>query len=236
MQTPPQTTILSSATASRVAGALADLGAVRLAGGQPFIYTSGWASPVYVDTRLLMSDVEARTRVMDIAARHLRAHVAGLDAGLGAGLDAIVGAESTGIAFGAWIAERLGLPFLYLRKKPMGWGSAARLEGRLPAGARVLFVDDVTTDGRSKIAAAAALRQSGTRVADVLVVLDYGIYPGSAARLADEGLTLHALTDWPALLAALRGRAATPPEALANLDAFTADPVAWSVANGGVGA
>lgn len=228
MQTHPQTTILSSATASRVAGALADLGAVRLAAGQPFIYTSGWASPVYVDTRLLMSDVEARTRVMDSAARHLRERVAGLDA--------IVGAESTGIAFGAWIAERLGLPFLYLRKKPMGWGSAARLEGHLPPGARVLFVDDVTTDGRSKIAAAAALRESGTRVADVLVVLDYGIYPGSAARLADEGLTLHALTDWPALLAALRGRAAAPPEALANLDAFTADPVAWSVANGGVGA
>lgn len=228
MQTPPQTTILSSATASRVAGALADLGAVRLAGGQPFIYTSGWASPVYVDTRLLMSDVEARTRVMDIAARHLRQHVVGLDA--------IVGAESTGIAFGAWIAERLGLPFLYLRKKPMGWGSAARLEGHLPPDARVLLVDDVTTDGRSKIAAAAALRQSGTRVADVLVVLDYGIYPGSAARLADEGLTLHALTDWPALLAALRDREAAPPEALANLDAFTADPVAWSVANGGVGA
>ncbi|MGV7033839.1 orotate phosphoribosyltransferase [Methylobacterium symbioticum] len=223
-----QTTILSAATSAVVAEALTDLGAVRVAGGQPFIYTSGWASPVYVDTRLLMSDVDARTRVMDIAARHLQARVAELDA--------VVGAESTGIAFGAWIAERLGLPFLYLRKKPMGWGSAARLEGRLPEGARALFVDDVTTDGRSKIAAAAALRQSGTRIADVLVILDYGIYPGSAERLAEQGLTLHALTGWPALSAALRTRAAVAPEALANLDAFTADPVAWSVANGGVGA
>jgi orotate phosphoribosyltransferase len=223
-----QTTILSAATSAVVAEALTDLGAVRVAGGQPFIYTSGWASPVYVDTRLLMSDVDARTRVMDIAARHLQARVAELDA--------VVGAESTGIAFGAWIAERLGLPFLYLRKKPMGWGNAARLEGRLPEGARALFVDDVTTDGRSKIAAAAALRQSGTRIADVLVILDYGIYPGSAERLAEQGLTLHALTGWSALSAALRTRAAVAPEALANLDAFTADPVAWSVANGGVGA
>ena len=152
------------------------------------------------------------------------------------GVNAIIGAESSGIAFAAWIAERLRLPLLYLRKKPMGWGQEARLEGRLPHEARLLLVDDVTTDGRSKIAAARTLREAGTAIADVLVVVDYGIYPDSAARWAEHALALHALTTWCDLLAALREAGELSPEAGAMLDAFTADPVAWSLAHGGVGA
>jgi orotate phosphoribosyltransferase len=215
---------------AQVARALVRVGAVRLAAGQPFIYTSGWASPVYVDTRLLMSDVALRTLAMDIAAARLADVVAER------AVNAIIGAESSGIAFAAWIAERLRLPLLYLRKKPMGWGQTARVEGRLPTDARLLFVDDVTTDGRSKIAAARTLREAGTRIGDVLVVLDYGHYPDTAARWAEHDLALHALTTWRDLLTALREAGDLNPDTEATLDAFTADPVAWSIAHGGVGA
>ena len=94
--------LLSASDAPRVAQALVGLGAVRIASHQPFIYTSGWASPVYVDAQVLMSDVALRSEIMDIAARCMRPLIAAR------GINAIVGTESSGIAFAAWLAERIG--------------------------------------------------------------------------------------------------------------------------------
>jgi orotate phosphoribosyltransferase len=223
-------TAFSSETSARVAGALVQLGALRITTGQPFVYTSGWASPIYIDTRLIMSDVGLRQVVMSIAARQLADIVAAK------AINAVVGAESSGIAFAAWLAERLALPLLYQRKRPLGWGSAARLEGKLPEDARVLYVDDVTTDARSKVAAVSALRQSGAAVADALVIVNYGIYPHTDTLLAENALTLHALTQWRDLFVALKDDGGLSDEAERVLTAFGADPVTWSVAHGGVGA
>lgn len=220
----------SGASEARIAEILVAIGAVRLTTGTPFIYTSGWASPVYVDTRLLMSHVPFRKEVMDLACARMTQLVAER------GINAIVGAESTGIAFAAWLSERLGLPMLYLRKRPMGWGSSARLEGRLPDAPRLLYMDDVTTDGRSKVSAIHALRGTGAEADDILVLLDYAIYPRDITLGADGRLSLHALTHWTALFAALKAEGALSPEAARTLARFDADPVQWSLDNGGVGA
>jgi orotate phosphoribosyltransferase len=220
----------SPSPSALVADALVRLGAVRIASGQPFVYTSGWASPVYIDTRLLMSDVAARRMVLDVATDALAAHVRSH------GISAVVGAESSGIAFGAWLAERLDLPMLYLRKRPLGWGNAARLEGRLPQAAKLLFVDDVTTDARSKVAATAALRATGADMHDCLVIVDYAIYPAARPLLAEHGLTLHALAHWAELHDALIAAGSLSDDQKAILAAFSADPVRWSVEHGGVGA
>jgi orotate phosphoribosyltransferase len=220
----------SPSPSARVAEALVHIGAVRIASGQPFVYTSGWASPVYIDTRLLMSDVVARRTVLDVATEAMAAHVRS------AGINAVVGAESSGIAFGAWLADRLDLPMLYLRKRPLGWGNAARLEGRLPDDAKLLFVDDVTTDARSKVAATAALRATGADMHDCLVIVDYAIYPAARPLLEEHKLGLHALAHWAELHAALTAAGGLSDEQQSILAAFSADPVQWSVEHGGVGA
>ncbi|MBS1211062.1 MAG: phosphoribosyltransferase [Proteobacteria bacterium] len=225
-----QASLLSPSRSARVAEVLVALGAVRITTTQPFIYTSGWASPVYVDTRLLMSDVALRGEVLDIVAEGLARLVSAQ------GINAIVGAESSGIAVAAWLAERLALPLLYLRKRPMGWGNAARLEGRLPDAASLLYMDDVTTDGRSKVAAAQSLRGTGARIADSLVLVDYAIYPQSHELFAAHSLTLHAASSWADLHEALRGAGKLDAEQAATLAAFSADPVQWSIEHGGVGA
>ncbi|MET0258864.1 MAG: orotate phosphoribosyltransferase [Methylobacterium sp.] len=213
-----------------IAESLVRVGAVRVATDKPFVYTSGWASPVYVDTRLLMSDVALARSAMNRAAALLR------EATATSGINAVIGAESSGIAFAAWIAERLELPLLYLRKRPLGWGNAARVEGRLPPDPRSLYVDDVTTDARSKVGAVTALRESGARTDDVFVLVDFGVYPQSRERLAQNGITLHAMTDWRALFVALRAAGVLAPDVEETLAAFTRDPVAWSLAHGGAGA
>ncbi|NEK56117.1 phosphoribosyltransferase, partial [Rhizobium leguminosarum] len=117
--------IVSPADAARMARALVATDAVRIAGDTPFFYTSGWASPVYVDAHALLCDVAWRTELMEAAARAVAPLVARQ------GIGAVVGSESSGIAFAAWLADRLGLPMLYLRKRPIGWGVQAQLQGRL---------------------------------------------------------------------------------------------------------
>jgi orotate phosphoribosyltransferase len=219
----------SPSPSALIAQALVKVGAVRIMSEQPFVYTSGWASPVYVDTRLLMSDVALRRKLIDIGATQIAELVTR------SGINAIVGAESSGIAMAAWLADRLDLPLLYLRKRAMGWGTAARLEGRLPADARLLFIDDVTTDARSKIVGVSALRGTGAQVEDCLVILDYAIYPKTQARLAEHSLNLHSLTNWRSLCDALRASGTLSSDVMQNLAAFTEDPVRWSVENGGVG-
>ncbi len=222
--------LLSDSDAPRVAQALVGLGAVRIAAHQPFIYTSGWASPVYVDAQVLMSDVALRGAIMDIAARCVKPVIAAR------GINAIVGTESSGIAFAAWLAERLELPMLYLRKRPVGWDITAQLEGRLPVDAKVLLVDDVTTDGRSKAGTVAALRRAGPVVEDVLVLLDYALYAPQDSTLVEHGLSLHALATWRHLHEALLASGQLSTAQKATLADFSAAPVAWSLRNGGTGA
>jgi orotate phosphoribosyltransferase len=85
--------------------------------------------------------------------------------------DAVAGGETAGIPFAAWMADRLMLPMQYVRKKPKGFGRNAQIEGHLEAGDRVLLVEDMTTDGRSKVNFCKALREAGATVEHVLRVL-----------------------------------------------------------------
>src|SRR5436853_2829546 len=89
----------------------------------PFTFTSGLRSPVYIDCRRLISFPRARRKLMDLAAELIERH-SGFES-----LDAIAGGETAGIPFAAWIADRLSLPMLYVRKQPKGFGRNAQIEG-----------------------------------------------------------------------------------------------------------
>ena len=212
---------------THLARQLTHAGVIRVAGQQPFFYTSGWASPVYVDTQVLLSDVVLRTQVMDASAEALRLQITTY------GINAIVGAENSGVAFAAWLADRLNLPMLCLRKRPVGWGVNAQLSGQLPANSNVLLVDDVTTDGRSKLDACLALRQSGVTVAHVFVVVNFNVYPQAEEKLRENNLKLHYLLTWQDLFERYELMQGVPPERLQSVRAFNASPTAWSIAHGG---
>jgi orotate phosphoribosyltransferase len=124
---------------------LLEVDAVRFMEDKPFIFTSGWASPVYTDCRRLISFPRVRRTLIDFGAATVLRE-AGFEQ-----FDAIVGGETAGIPFAAWMADRLDLPMLYVRKKPKGFGRNAQIEGHLVEGQRVLLVEDLTTDGRSKV-------------------------------------------------------------------------------------
>lgn len=218
------------ATVARaVARMLLEIGAVHFRPDPPYTLTSGLASPVYIDCRKLISYPRIRSAVMDFACARLVAE-AGYER-----FDAVAGGETAGIPFAAWIAERLGLPMLYVRKKPKGFGRDARIEGALSEGQRVLLVEDLTTDGGSKVSFVEALREAGAECGHTLVVFYYDVFPEVPGRLAGQGIALHHLCTWEAVLAEARAQDAFPPEVLDAVAAFLADPLGWSAAHGGKG-
>lgn len=214
-------------TARAAAKILLDTKAVLFRPDDPFIFTSGRASPVYVDCRRLISFPAARTALMDMAVELLMRE-SGADA-----FDAVAGGETAGIPYAAWIADRLSLPMLYVRKKPKGFGRNARIEGTFEKGARILLVEDLATDGGSKLSFVQALREAGGRVEHCFVVFHYGIFPESVANLAAEGVRLHALATWHDVVAVADEAGTFTPEGLAEIRAFLAAPVEWSRAHGG---
>jgi orotate phosphoribosyltransferase len=209
---------------------LLEVEAVRFMADKPFIFTSGWASPVYTDCRRLISFPRVRRTLMDFGTSTVMRE-AGFEA-----FDAVAGGETAGIPFAAWMAERLELPMLYVRKKAKGFGRNAQIEGHLTEGQRVLLVEDMTTDGLSKVNFCKALREAGATVEHVLVVFFYDIFPAGRKILGDLGVTLHSLATWWDVLAVAKASGQFDPAKLAQVEAFMRDPAAWSKAHGGVAA
>ena len=136
----PEKNLIAELTAKM----LLEVEAVQFNSEKPFIFTSGWASPVYIDCRRLISYPRLRQTIIDFGASIILR-----DAGFEQ-FDTVAGGETAGIPFAAWMADRLMLPMQYVRKQPKGFGRDAQIEGHLKEGERVLLVEDLTTDGRSK--------------------------------------------------------------------------------------
>jgi orotate phosphoribosyltransferase len=214
--------------ARQTAKMLLEVKAVHFRADEPYKLTSGLASPVYIDCRKLISYPRLRGTLMDFAtAKILR------DVGFES-LDAVAGGETAGIPFSAWIAERLALPMQYVRKKPKGFGRDAQIEGVLKDGDRVLLVEDLTTDGGSKVRFAEALRKAGATVDHAIVLFFYDIFPETHDAMARNGLTLHYLATWRDVLAVAREEKHFDENTLASVEAFLNEPFKWSAAHGGI--
>lgn len=206
------------------ARALLEIEAVHFNAATPFTLASGLPSPTYIDCRKLISYPRIRATLMDfLCATVLR------DAGFEA-FDNIAGGETAGIPFAALVAERLALPMTYVRKKPKGYGRNARIEGVMTIGQRVLLVEDLTTDGGSKLSFVDAIRETGATCAHTAVIFSYGIFPETPQRLADHGVALHQLCTWWDVLAEARAQGAFDPATLSEVEAFLHAPRAWQEA------
>ena len=206
------------------ARALLEIKAVHFNAETPFTLASGLASPTYIDCRKLISYPRIRGALMDfLVVTVLR------DAGFEV-FDNIAGGETAGIPFAALVAERMALPMTYVRKKPKGYGRNARIEGVMTPGQRVLLVEDLTTDGGSKLSFVDAIRETGAICADTAVIFSYGIFPETTQRLADHGIVLHHLCTWWDVLAEARAPTAFDPATLTEVEAFLHDPRAWQAA------
>ncbi len=220
------------AVALEAAAALLSTKSVLFNATEPFTLKSGKKSPVYIDCRRLISFVAERKMLMDHGAWLIRQN---LDLNE---IDIVAGGETAGIPYGAFIAERLEKPMVYVRKEPKGYGRMAQIEGVLPEqtetgrAPRVLLVEDLQTDGGSKITFVNALRNAGAIVEHAFVVFHYGIFPQSETNMREMGITLHALTTWWEVLEVAKKGGHFDKATLASVESFLNDPNGWQARHG----
>ncbi len=200
---------------------LLEIKAVHFNAAEPFTLASGLPSPTYIDCRKLISYPRIRATLMDFLTVTVMRN-AGFEA-----FDNIAGGETAGIPFAAMVAERMALPMTYVRKKPKGYGRNARIEGEMTPGRRVLLVEDLTTDGGSKISFVDAIRETGASCAHTAVIFYYGIFPQTEKTLGDHGVRLHALCTWWDVLAEAKAQNAFDTATLTEVEAFLNAPKDW---------
>ena len=204
---------------------LLEIKAVNFNTEDPYILASGLPSPSYIDCRKLISFPRIRSTLMDFMCVTVMRN-AGLEA-----FSNIAGGETAGIPFSALVAERMALPMTYVRKKPKGYGKNARIEGVMTDTDRVLLVEDLTTDGGSKLSFVDAIRDTGAECAHTAVIFYYDIFPETIKTLGDHGVELHYLCTWWDVLAEARAQAAFSEDTLSEVEKFLNDPRAWKEAN-----
>ena len=203
---------------------LLEIGAVNFNTEEPYTLASGLPSPSYIDCRKLISYPRIRSTLMDFLTVTIMRE-AGFEA-----FDNIAGGETAGIPFAAMVAERMALPMTYVRKKPKGYGRNARIEGEMTEGQRVLLVEDLTTDGGSKLSFVDAIRNTGADCAHTAVIFYYGIFPQTEKTLGDHGVSLHYLCTWWDVLAEAKEQGAFSEETLAEVESFLRAPREWQKA------
>ncbi|MDA5557906.1 orotate phosphoribosyltransferase [Shimia sp. MMG029] len=203
---------------------LLEIGAVNFNTDEPYTLASGLPSPSYIDCRKLISFPRIRATLMDFMTVTVMRE-AGFEA-----FDNIAGGETAGIPFAALVAERMALPMTYVRKKPKGYGKNARIEGAMSEGEHVLLVEDLTTDGGSKLSFVDAIRETGASCGNTAVIFYYDIFPETEKTLGDHGVALHYLCTWWDVLAEAKAQGAFSEETLAEVETFLKDPRAWQEA------
>lgn len=180
-------------TATRLASSMLEIGAVLLSPDKPFTWASGWRSPIYTDSRRILSFPALRSWVADRLAERV--------AGLYPGAETVAGVATGAISHGVLVAERLGKPFIYVRSKPKDHGTGARVEGLLVPGTRVVVVEDMVSTGKSSLEAVDALREAGAEVLGMVALFTYG-FDLAAERFSAAGVHLDTLSSYQAILEA----------------------------------
>ena len=217
----------ASEIARLTARMLLEIGAVNFNTDTPYTLASGLPSPSYIDCRKLISYPRIRSTLMDFLTITVM-RGAGFEA-----FDNIAGGETAGIPFAALVAERMALPMTYVRKKPKGYGRNARIEGDMREGQRVLLVEDLTTDGGSKLSFVDAIRETGATCGHTAVIFYYDIFPETEKTLGDHGVALHHLCTWWDVLAEAKAQQAFPEATLNEVEKFLKSPRAWQDARKG---
>jgi orotate phosphoribosyltransferase len=207
------------ATPTKIAEQLLIIKAVRLQTENPFTWASGWRSPVYCDNRLTLSFPALRAAVTEALVKLIQKnypHASG-----------VAGVATAGIPQGALVADRLGLPYIYIRSEAKKHGMGNQIEGRLQPELDYVVIEDLISTGGSSLAAVQALRAAGGKVAGIAAMFDYG-FAHAAAAFGAADVQCHALVGLDDLLAKAVEISYIQPGEMAVIQDWRKDPVSWT--------
>ena len=207
-----------------IAKILVDIKSVNFSFKNYFTLTSGLKSPVYIDCRKIISFTEERDFIIDKSIQYLNEK--------GIVSDLIAGGETAGIPYAAFISQKLKKPMIYIRKKPKGFGINKQIEGQFKENQSVLLVEDLATDGGSKITFVKAIHEAGLKVKDIFVIFYYDIFDFNKSDLSKLDVKIHSLCTWKNIVAYLEKNNVYKENEINSLKEFLNDPQDWRAKNG----
>ena len=214
-----------SEVSQRVAEMLLATGSIAVYQEKPFVFVSGRISPVYIDCRKLLSFPAERAYIVTALAGKAESDI-GLD-----NIDVVAGGETAGIPYASFVSHLIKKPMIYIRKQPKGYGGTKQIEGILEAGMKVLLVEDLITDGLSKLRFNIGIRGAGARMTHCLCIFDYASdrldqHEGKE-NLAKNDIALEVLANWDDVLDTGISQKYFTPEQNAQILDFLKDPENW---------
>ena len=206
------------ATKKLFAEKLLNVKAIKLQPENPFTWASGWKSPIYCDNRKTLSFPDLRTFVKIELCHAIQENFPEAEA--------VAGVATGAIAQGALVADQLGKPFVYVRSKPKDHGMGNLIEGELPAGAKVVVVEDLISTGGSSLKAVDALRAAGYEVVGMVASYTYG-FPVAEEAFGNAGVKLVTISDSAHVVEVAAATGYIKPEDVAVLHEWRKDPGNW---------
>jgi orotate phosphoribosyltransferase len=201
----------------KIADILLKIGSVNINFKKQFTLTSGKKSPVYVDCRKLISYPKERDVIISEMAKQIRKKYKKSVL--------VAGGETAGIPYSSFLCQKLKLPMIYIRKKPKGFGKGKLIEGDFKYKSPSILIEDMATDGGSKIHFIQSMRKSKLSVKDIFVIFFYDIYPSAKKNIKKMNVNLNYLTSWNEILE-------VSPNYISNSDQIQLKEYLLSIANG----
>ena len=176
----------------KIADILLSIGCVNINFKNKFTLTSGKKSPVYVDCRKLVSFPKEREIIINEMSKQIKSKYKNQII--------VAGGETAGIPYSSYISQKLNLPMVYIRKKPKGFGKGKIIEGEFKKRSKSILIEDMATDGGSKIHFINSMRKAELSVRDIFVVFFYDIYPSAKANMKKMKVNLNYLASWKDIL------------------------------------
>ena len=204
--------------AKLIARDLLKIKAVYLKPEEPFTWASGIKSPIYTDNRVTLAYPETRTLIEDGFVEKIRAEFPDVEV--------IAGTATAGIPHGAIIADKMNLPFAYIRSKPKDHGAGNQIEGRVAPGQKMVVIEDLISTGGSVLDAIAAAKREGADVIGAAAIFTYEL-PKAEKNFNEAGVKLVTLSNYTELIHLAEQEGYINAEGLALLKRFKEDQENW---------
>jgi orotate phosphoribosyltransferase len=210
--------VLNKDTAKKTAELLLQINAIKLKPENPFLWASGWKSPIYCDNRIILSYPAIRNYVREEMAKQVEL--------LYGKPDIIAGVATGAIGIGMLVADYLGLPFVYIRPEAKSHGRQNKIEGVLEKNQTVVVIEDLISTGKSSLNAVEALKESGVRVKGMLAIFTYG-FDVATENFKENNIEVHTLSDYNHLIQQASDTNYIKEEQFKTLLEWKANPSAW---------
>ena len=211
--------VLDKKVAEQTVNYLTQINAIKLNTKKPFTWTSGIKSPIYCDNRLILSFPDVRKFVAD-KMTDIVENKYGKDI-------SIAGVATGAIAIGAMIAERLNLPYAYVRPEPKEHGLKNQIEGNIKNGSNVVVIEDLISTGKSSLNAINALKSEGYNVMGMLSIFSYN-FQFANKKFEDENISINSLSDYNSLVNLIQSKGTLDSNEVRRLKKWREDPKTWS--------